>query len=362
VELAPTPEQKELQASARRFLEREVTRERLAAWDRTPEGYDRAFWRSIVDLGWIGFSLAEAMGGQGASFLDHALLVEECGRGLAPPAIPSAVVAARLLAFVADDAALLGALARGTEQAAFACAERTVTDPRRGTTRVEGGRLTGEKWYVRQGVTADHLVVAARDGDGVALLRVRASAPGVARRELRTFGGDRQSIFTFEEVVPDARLAGGDQAADALAGARDEAAALALADGIGGLERVLETTVEYVKQREQFGQPIGKFQAVQFRCADMATALAASRHLAYRAIWRLSQGLDASLELAHARAFVGPAYKQATLDAHHLHGGAGYVVEHPLHRYAERAQAAAILFANQDEALEKIAAGLFRRR
>ncbi|MEA2625709.1 MAG: hypothetical protein QOD06_1754, partial [Candidatus Binatota bacterium] len=277
MELAPTPEQKELQASARRFLEKEVTRERLAAWDRTAEGYDPDFWRSAAGLGWMGFSLAEAIGGQGASFLDHALLFEECGRALAPPAISSAVVAARLLAFLGDDAPLLGALARGTEQAALAFAERMLTDPRRGTTRVEGGRLTGEKRYVRQGVTADHVVVAARDGDGVALLRVRASAPGVARRELRTFGGDRQSIFTFEAVVPDAWLASGDQAADAIVRARDEAAALALADGVGGLERVLETTVEYVKQREQFGQPIGKFQAVQFRCADMATALAASR-------------------------------------------------------------------------------------
>jgi alkylation response protein AidB-like acyl-CoA dehydrogenase len=117
-------------------------------------------------------------------------------------------------------------------------------------------------------------------------------------------------------------------------------------------------TIAYVKERVQFGQPLGKFQGVQFRCADMSTALAATRLLAYSAIWRLSDGRDAGRELAMARAFAGPAYKQATLDAHQLHGGAGYVVEHPLHRYAERAQSYAILFAAEDDALSEIADAL----
>ncbi|MGH7857381.1 MAG: acyl-CoA dehydrogenase family protein, partial [Candidatus Binatia bacterium] len=150
----------------------------------------------------------------------------------------------------------------------------------------------------------------------------------------------------------------GDAAMRRLARVRQEAVALALAEMVGGFGAVLDMTVAYMKERVQFGQPLGKFQGVQFKCADLATSYSATKHTAFQAIWRLGAGLDASRELAIARAWCGSAYKQATLEAHQLHGGAGYVVEHPLHRYAERAQSYAILFAAEDEALDEVAAQL----
>jgi alkylation response protein AidB-like acyl-CoA dehydrogenase len=127
---------------------------------------------------------------------------------------------------------------------------------------------------------------------------------------------------------------------------------------IGGMDAVLATTVAYVKEREQFGQKLAVFQAVQHQVADMAIALTASRHLAWQAITRLAAGTDEGAELATAAAFVGQAFKRVTLTAHHLHGGAGYVVEHPLHYHAERAQSLCIRYAPEAQALEEVAAGL----
>ncbi|MGH7896564.1 MAG: acyl-CoA dehydrogenase family protein [Candidatus Binatia bacterium] len=364
--LATSPEQAELQASARRFLENEVSRERLLAWDRTPEGYDAAFWRAVSELGWVGFSLPEAFAGGGASLLDAALILEEWGRAAAPACLHSAIVGGRALA------RLCGA-ATGSELAAVARGERQVTlavyehDTRREISRfrtwVENGKLHGEKWFVRQGVTADLLIVAALENGKPVLVLVPIGAKGVERRELGTFGGDRQSVLRFDGVPieRDSRLADGADARGALARVEQESVALALAEMVGGFTAVVEMTIAYVKERVQFNQPLGKFQAVQFRCADMATSLAGTRHLAFQAIWRLSEGLDATRELALARAFAGGAYKQATLDAHQLHGGAGYVVEHPLHRYSERAQSYAILFADEDQALEETADRLLGR-
>ncbi len=358
--LAPTPEQKELQEGARRFLEKEITRERLLAWDRTAEGYDPAFWERVAGLGWLGFSLPEDPGGGGASLLAMASILEECGRCLAPAAVHSAIVGARALAGIGGPAAEreLPGLASGKRQATLALLEPDgSSDPSRFATRVERGRLHGEKRYVRQGASADLLIVAARDGNDPVLILVPAGAPGVRRRELKTFGGDRQSVFTFEgsAIDPADRLLAGEAAEKALGRIRDEATALALAEMVGGFAAVFEMTVAYMKERVQFGQPLGKFQGVQFRCADMATSLAGTRHLAFQAIWTLSSGLDASRELALARAWCGVAYKQATLDAHQLHGGAGYVVEHPLHRYSERAQSHSILYCAEDAALAELA-------
>jgi alkylation response protein AidB-like acyl-CoA dehydrogenase len=354
--LAPTPEQQELQASARRFLEKEITRERLLAWDKTAEGYDAAFWRAVVDLGWLSFSLPEPAGG-GADLLDMALILEECGRALAPAAIHAAVVGARALAALGRQAA------QGLTTVALHERDNRASAGLPAT-RIEGDKLFGEKWYVRQGVTADSLIVLASERGEPVLVLVAAGAPGMSRRELKTFGGDRQSVVRFDGVAvsPQARVASGAAARAALRRIEQEAAALALAEIVGGFAAVCEMTVAYMKERVQFNQPLGKFQAVQFRCADMATALSGTRHLAFSAIWSLAEGQDANRELSIARAWAGGAYKQATLDAHQLHGGAGYVVEHPLHRYAERAQSYAILFASEDDALTEVADRLLNQK
>jgi alkylation response protein AidB-like acyl-CoA dehydrogenase len=124
------------------------------------------------------------------------------------------------------------------------------------------------------------------------------------------------------------------------------------------MDAVLTMTVEYVKQREQFGQKIAVFQAVQHQIGDMATSFTAARHLAWQAITRMAAGTEEGSELPVAEAFVGQAFKRLTLSAHHLHGGAGYVIEHPLHYHAERAQSLCIRYASEAAALAAVAAQL----
>jgi alkylation response protein AidB-like acyl-CoA dehydrogenase len=256
-------------------------------------------------------------------------------------------------------------VARGEKLVALAVAEEAVSaNPaafatvarRRGRTL----RLEGEKRYVMQGVGADAFLVAARDPPGVSALLVAATTPGVSVRPQRTFGKDRQSLVRFASVqLP----------AEAVAGRRGRAwirfeqlrhrlAALLCSDMVGGAEAVLEMTTGYVCEREQFGVKIGTFQAVQQMVATMAIDLEGARHATRQALWRLAEGLPAERELAIAKAWTGRAYRDLTLTAHQLHGGAGYVIEHDLHRYSARAKQAELWFGSTEDWLGDLAGSL----
>jgi alkylation response protein AidB-like acyl-CoA dehydrogenase len=368
MQLAPTDEQRAIQQEARRFLAAEIGRERRQAWDRSPEGYDPDFWQAIARLGWLGYGLPQAYGGHGASLLELGLLLEECGRAAAPFGVFAAVAGGLGLAALGTPAqkrAWLPAVARGERIVTLAVAEATaVANPAAFRTEVRrrggGLRLAGEKQYVLQGVNADAFLVAARDGRGVSVLLVPAATRGVSVRAHKTFGKDRQSIVRFKDVtLPAAALAGRARTAWPRLGAlRRRLAALLCADMVGGADAVLDMTTRYVCEREQFGVKIGTFQAVQQMTADMAIALEGARHVTRQALWRLAEGLPAERELAIAKAWTGRAYRELTLTAHQLHGGAGYVVEHDLHRYSARAVEAELRFGSPEEWLDDLAAQL----
>ncbi len=365
MDLAPTDEQEAIRRQARRFLSTEITRERRLAWDRTPEGHDAEFWRAVAELGWFGFALPESVGGQGASLLDLGLLLEECGRAVAPFGVFAAVAGGLALDALATDTQRrewLPAVARGERLVTLAVAERDAAlEPsafdtvltRRGDTL----RLDGEKRFVLQGVTADAFLVAAGDGGGVSAVLVPAAAPGVGVAPSSTLGKDRQSTVRFEGVsLPVAALCRDAGAAwGALERLRRTLAALLCADLVGGADAVLEMTVRYVGEREQFGAKLGTFQAVQQMVAVMAIELDGARHVTRQALWRLANGAPADREVAIAKAWTGRAYREITLLAHQLHGGAGYVVEHELHRHTLRAKQAELLFGSTEEWLGDLA-------
>jgi alkylation response protein AidB-like acyl-CoA dehydrogenase len=243
---------------------------------------------------------------------------------------------------------------------ALAFDERSTSESNALATAVQsrGGMLTvqGEKWYVPNGLSADLHIVAAREGSGLSLLLV---AGGECERTLlRPFDGGEQAVVRYAATPARRRLGPAGDAAGALRALRRQATALALAEMVGGMQAVLDMTVAYVKQREQFGQKIAVFQAVQHQVADMATAYTAARHLAWQAITRMAAGSEEGMELVHASAFVAQAFKRVTWSAHHLHGGAGFVVEHPLHYHSERAQALCIRYAPEAGALATIASDL----
>ncbi|MFN8543874.1 MAG: acyl-CoA dehydrogenase family protein [Candidatus Binatia bacterium] len=363
--LAPTPEQREIQDGARRFLAEQLTRERRSAWDATAEGCDAEFWRAVAGLGWLGYGLPRAVGGQGASLLDVGLLLEEVGRAVGPMSIFAAITGGLALAALGSAAQRtqwLPGVAAGETLVTLAIAEReaalvptafTTTVKRRGKQL----RLAGEKRYVLQGVTADAFLVAARDGRGVSVVLVPADAPGVCVANHSAFGKDRQSTLSMRDVVLPATALVGTAGAmwPRLEQLRRRFAALLCADLIGGCEAVLDMTVKYMGEREQFGVKLGTFQAVQQMCAVMAIDLEGARHLTRQALWRLANRRTADREVAIAKAWTARAYRDITLTAHQLHGGAGYVLEHELHRYTLRAKAAELLFGSTEDWMEDLA-------
>lgn len=356
--LTPTPEQQELCDAVAQFCQDQITAERLAGWQREPRGIDAAGWQAIAELGWFGLALPEACGGSGLGLVDLALVLQECGRGLVPRSVVNAMRGGWALARLDPAAPELAAVAGGRAVVALALDERHARDARHFVTAIEGDgppRVRGEKWYVAGGLGADWHVVAGRDAGRLRLALVAGERS--ARRPLRTFDGEEQAVARYDGAAAERRL-GEPDAEAAWATLQREATALALAEMVGGMRAALDMTVAYVKEREQFGQKIAVFQAVQHQVADMATAYTAARHLAWQAITRLAAGSEQGQELAHAVAFAAPAFKQITWTAHHLHGGAGFVVEHPLHHHSERAQALAIRYAPAAPALAAVAAAL----
>ncbi|MBX3027612.1 acyl-CoA/acyl-ACP dehydrogenase [bacterium] len=355
--LIPTPEQQELCDAVARFCAEQITPERLLAWQREPRGIDGRAWDAIAELGWFGLALPEARGGSGLGLIELALLLRECGRGLIPRSVINAIRAGWALARLAPEAPELEAIAAGRAIVALALDEQHARDPRHFLTAIEGeapARVRGEKWGVANGLSADWHLVAGRGRDGVQLALVRGEHG--ERRPLRTFDGEEQAVVTYADVPAERRVGG--HGAAALAALRREATALALAEMVGGMQAALDATVAYVKEREQFGQKIAVFQAVQHQVADMATAYTAARHLTWQAITRMAAGSEQGGELEHAVAFTAPAFKRLAWTAHHLHGGAGFVVEHPLHYHSERAQALAIRYAPEAPALAAVAVAL----
>ena len=362
--LAPTPEQQELKDAVRRFCQEQVTPERLAVWDKTPTGVDEDCWHMVGQLGWFGVALPQAAGGSGRGLVEVACVVEECARGLMPRCVINAIGGALALAYLDQSSRYLLDVARGEQTVTVACDEELARDPAyyRTAVVVEGVnvRLAGQKWYVPDAGRADLHIVAARENGGLSLVLIRSGDASIT--PLRAFDGERQAIVDYDGVPIEARLTPAGEGVQALRSIQRQRVALALAEMVGGMDAVLVMTVAYVKEREQFGQKIGVFQAVQHQVADMATAFTAARHLAWQAITRTAAGTLQGDELATAAAFTGQAFKRLTLTAHHLHGGAGYVLEHPLHYHAERAQSLCIRYAPEAPALAEVAARLLDQR
>ena len=363
--LAPTEEQQIVPVAARKFLAAEITRERRLAWDKTAEGHDPAFWKAVADLGWLGYAIPEAYGGQGASLLDLGLLVEECGRAVAPFGIFASFCGGLGLATLGSAAqkrAWLPPIATGSALVTLAIGEREAAlDPGAFRTVVTRRgrqlRLDGEKHCVLQGVSADAFLVAARDGRGTSLVLVPRDTRGVTVDAVQTLAKDRQSRVRFRNVlVPATALVGAPRAMwPRLEKLRRVLATLLCCDLVGGTDAVLEMTIAYVCEREQFNVKIATFQAVQQMIATMALDLEGARHATRQALWRLSEGRPAEREVAIAKAWTARAYRDVTINAHQLHGGAGYVVEHVLHRHTLRAKQAELLFGSTEQWMDDLA-------
>jgi alkylation response protein AidB-like acyl-CoA dehydrogenase len=279
-------EQEMIVDQAAKFVANESPVERFRKMRDTERGWELEMWGKMAEQGWLAIAIPEEQGGFGGSFVDMALILEQLGRGLVPePFIASAVLAGGLLSELGTEAqrdAFLGPMIEGRTSLAFAYAEQQsryhLNDCLfKAAQSGDGWTLSGEKIWVLNGHAADQIIVAARTGggqfddSGLSLFVVDGDAPGLSRIRVPGMDGQRSAVLRFDGVSVGAdRLLGREgEALEAIEKAIDRGAAAACAEGFGAVQELFERTVAYLKEREQFGVPIGSFQALQHKAVDM---------------------------------------------------------------------------------------------
>jgi alkylation response protein AidB-like acyl-CoA dehydrogenase len=329
---------------ARSILEKELSAERLRAVEASPDRVDDALWARLAEANLTGVAVPEAHGGLGFGFLELCALLEEIGRFVAPvPALSTLVLGALPLAAFGTGAQRerwLPEVAAGRLLLSAALEDADSAEPAAPAThaRPEAGgfALHGRKRAVPCARRAGRILVPAATAEGAAVFLVDPGARGVVLSAGRR--STSEPLFDLEltgvHVGPDDRLGGAEGDGAAIARWLVAHALVAIAaTQVGVSERALRATADYVREREQFGVPIGSFQAVQHRCADAYVDLAALRWSTWRAAWRLAEGLPAEREAAVAKFWAAEAGSRIANAALHLHGGIGSDVDYPIHRY-----------------------------
>jgi len=361
-----TSEQEELRAVVRKFLATYSDEAQVRVQMDSELGYDPGVWKLMADqLGVQSIAIPEEYGGAGFGFGELSVVLEETGRALLPSPLFSTVVLAATTLLESGDAAAareyLPGIAEGRTVATVALIEqsgRWSEDGVQARAERQGAdfTITGTKPFVLDGAQADLVIVAARTDAGLSLFTVDAKDSGIEVTALPTLDQTRrQATLTFTEAP--ARLLGVEgQGWEVLTRVLDIAAAALACEQVGGAARVLESTVDYVKVREQFGRPIGSFQAVKHKLADMLVELESARSAAYYATSAVeSDSADLSLAASIAKTYCSTAYFHIAAESIQLHGGIGFTWEHPAHLYFKRAKGSEILLGSPAYHRERIA-------
>jgi alkylation response protein AidB-like acyl-CoA dehydrogenase len=355
-----------------RYLAQHYSFEQRREILRSPEGWSRQIWTGLADLGLLGLEIPEEDGGMGGPPVEILTTMTAFGRSLVvEPFLSSAILATRLVRDLGSPEqrrALLPALAAGERIAVPAHGEPgsrydlTYVDTR--ATPVDGGyRLSGRKAVVLHAPTADHLLVSARTGgglndlEGISLFVVDPRAPGVSLISYPTLDGQRAADVTLRRVLVTAadRLGPEGGAGPALARAWNAGVAALCAEAVGALEATLTATVDYAKTRKQFGVPIGTFQALQHRMADMLSHVEQARSMSYLAAFR-SRHPDpevCSWNVSAAKVVVGRACRRVAQEAVQIHGGMGMTDELAISHYFKRLTAIELSLGDTDHHLER---------
>lgn len=351
-----TDEQSELRRVVRSFIASKADETQVRRHMESSLGCDPLLWAQMSDeLGLLGLAIPEEFGGQGFTFVELGIVAEELGRALVPsPYFASAVLASSALLGSGDDAAqrrYLPAIASGATIASLAVTEesgRWETGAVRARARetADGWVVDGTKASVLDGCSADVLLVAAHTDSGLSLFAVDR-LDSVARRPLSTLDQTRKQARIEFSATP-ASLVGREGGADAVLRSTLALGCAALAaEQVGGAQRCLEMAVAYAKARKQFGKPIGSFQAIRHKCANIFLDIECARGAAYyavRAAAQRSPELPAAASLA--KACSSEAYARAAAANIQIHGGIGFTWEHPAHLYFKRAQSSGHLLGD----------------
>ena len=361
--------QQMLRNSARDFLHEQCPTTFVRDMENDQRGYAPEMWTAMAGLGWLGLVFPTRFGGEGLSFIELAILLEEMGSVLLPgPYFSTVVMAGVALDQAGSDvqkSEYLAQIARGQLIATLALTEPNGRWDVRGietTARPSGDGyvINGTKLYVPNAHVSDYVIVVARTGDAendVSLFMVPSNAAGLSQTLLQTIASDRQSELVFKDVKVSGEALIGELNGgwDTIVAVLKWGAVGKCAEMLGGAQRVLDMTVQYAKERIQFGRSIGSFQAVQHHTADMATDVEGCRHITYKAAWALAEGMPADLEAAMAKSWVSDAYPRICALGHQCHGAIGFTREHDLQLYSRRAKAAELMFGDADVHLEAVA-------
>jgi alkylation response protein AidB-like acyl-CoA dehydrogenase len=369
MKLTLSEEQEMLRRTAREFLTEKCSKKFVKQMEESETGYSRELWQEMAELGWIGLVFPGKFGGGDMSFLDLAVLLEEMGRACLPGPFFSTVVVGGLpildLGTEEQKQEYLPELIRGEKIFTLALTEPGYHNYDASSVTAEavpdnGNYIVrGTKLFVPGAHMADYLLCVARTKPegSIAILLTDAKNPKIRCTVLKTMAGDKLCEVVLDQVsVPEGRiLARSNHEWSAVQKIIERAAVGKCCEMLGNIQRVLEMTVDYAKERKQFGRPIGSFQVIQHYCADMATDVDSARFSTYRAAWMLSQGLPCTKEVAIAKGWIGEAAQRVFALAHQIHGAIGVTIEHDLHYYTRRAKAAELAFGDTDFYREVVA-------
>ena len=368
-------EQRQLNEVVERYLTEQYGFDRYRAIKKSETGWDSGVWRGLAELGVLGINVPAEQGGLGFGAMETLSMMGACGRSLVlEPVLSSAVIATALLRSFSADAAVgetLSRMAKGEEIAVLAHGESgarfearwvSTRARREGTTY----RLDGHKGVVMHAGAADTLLVSARtsgepgDAQGVALFRVPSAAPGLVLDRYPTIDGQRAADVYLNGVeVAASSLMGSEVGAlPAIESALDIGLAALCADAVGVMQAMVDATVDYVRQRQQFGQPIGRFQVLQHRIADMLIHLEQARSMSYLAALRCADPdvNERRRALSAAKIVVGQSCRFVGQQAVQLHGGMGMTDELRVSHWFKRLTAADLMFGDSDAHLQRYAA------
>ncbi len=359
-------QQQMLKKTARDFLNTECPKSLVKRMVNDDRGYPPELWRKMAELGWMGLAFPEKYGGTGGGFLDLAVLLEEMGRACLPGPFFTTVVLAGMIILEAGNEAqkqeLLPKIAEGnlivtlakTEPGGGYCPDkatiRAVVD---GNNRV----ISGTKLFVPYAHIADYIICVAKTASGVTLFLIDGKSLGISYTLLKTIDSDKQFEVIFDKVkVPKKNILGTEGEGNLkLREVLRKAAVAKCIEMVGGSQQVIEMTVDYIKERKQFGLPVGAFQAVQHHCANMLTDIDTSRFISYKAAWKISESLPYAMEASMAKAWVSDAYKRVTKLGHQSMGGVSLMEDHDMPLYSKRAKAAELTLGDADFHREVVA-------
>ncbi len=372
MDLGLSEEQEMLKRTAQELLEQECPKSLVREMEKDEKGYSQKLWGKLAEVGFLGLPFPEQYGGTGFGFVDLAIVVEEMGRALVPgPYFYTVVLCGLAISEFGTEEQKKEFLPRIAQRNAiltFAHTEPSGRWDAEGVTvsaKADGDDyvINGIKLFVPDAHVSDYLLAVARTKeskdpkDGITLFLVDAKSSGISYEVLKTIASDKQCEVNFDNVrVPRKNVLGEvDRGWPIVEQILRRGAVGKCAEMVGNSQQVLEMTVEYAKNRVQFGRPIGSFQAVQHHCANMATDVDGSRFITYQAAWRLAEGLPCDKEVSMAKAWVSEACRRVAALGHQVHGGIGFTEEHDMQLFFRRAKQAELFFGDADFHKEVVA-------